>query len=341
MRILLAVCMALFANLAIVDVAAAQSQGRILECTIANAAACGVRAGRFTIFQASDGATSGDCTVGSGSVSVYCGCDGATCVSMNVVTATNGDIILNSAESTFDFTIDEAGPAILTCSDTGANCPLTVTSAGTGTLLLTTDGSGAVIVGDAVTTTLDLVNTGAMTLGAAASTNSVAIESAGSITLEATGAINIGDASATSVPIITDGGTVTIDGSVLAPAPAAAVASGAIAINSVTLATAAADYDIPDGACNAAGDVGNWVTIVVEDDTTLVSITSDDASNVFNVPGLDIAAGNELDNVVTAAHEGQNITLTCLAADQWYMTAGSLNLAGAATIAWADGGGAD
>ncbi|KKL75017.1 hypothetical protein LCGC14_2059080, partial [marine sediment metagenome] len=140
MRILLAVCMALFANLAIVGVVVAQSPGRILECTIANAAACGVRAGRFTIFQASDGVTSGDCTTGSGSVSVYCGCDGATCVSMNVTTATNGDIILNSAESTFDFTIDEAGPAILTCSDSDANCPLTVTTSGTGALVVETAG---------------------------------------------------------------------------------------------------------------------------------------------------------------------------------------------------------
>ncbi len=191
------------------------------------------------------------------------------------------------------------------------------------------------VVDSTFTFTTDGTETATITGADAAGASTTIYDTSGA------GFLQVGSADVQIVNVVTDGGTVAIDGSVKAQVPAAAVASGAIAINSITLATAAADYDIPDGACDAAADVGNWVTIVVEDDTTLVSITSDDASNAFFVPGLDITAGNELDNVITAAHEGQNITLTCLAADQWYMTAGSLNLAGAATIAWADGGGAD
>jgi len=114
-----------------------------------------------------------------------------------------------------------------------------------------------------------------------------------------------------------------------------------LTLNTVHLATASADYDIPDGGCNAANDVGNWVTVVLEDDSTVISITSDDASNVIYVPGLDLGAGDELDSASTAAHEGQSITLTCLAAEGWYMTAGNLNIGGGASIAWADGGAAD
>jgi len=116
------------------------------------------------------------------------------------------------------------------------------------------------------------------------------------------------------------------------------LASGALTLNTVHLATAAADYDIPDGACDAAGDIGNWVTVVLEDASTVISITSDDASNIITVPGLGLGAGDELDSVSTAAHEGQSITLTCITADNWYFTGGNLTNATGAAIAWADGG---
>lgn len=134
--------------------------------------------------------------------------------------------------------------------------------------------------------------------------------------------------------------TATASGGVGAKVPVVSLASGALTLNTAHLATAAADYDIPDGACDAAGDVGNWVTVVLEDASTVISITSDDASNVIYVPGLGLDAGDELDSVSTAAHEGQHITLTCLAAEGWYMTGGNL-LTSAGAIAWADGDVAD
>ena len=115
------------------------------------------------------------------------------------------------------------------------------------------------------------------------------------------------------------------------------LATGTLTLNSVNLATAAAQYDIPDGACDAAADVGNWVTVVIEDDSTVISIDSADASNVIYVPGLDLDAGDELDSVSTAAHEGQHITLTCLAAEGWYATSMSY-ISTTGVIAWADGG---
>ncbi len=147
-----------------------------------------------------DTATTGTIIIGSGDV---------TNVSIDsdagLTFVENDDSIINSADSTFDFTIDEAGPAIITCSDTDAQCPLTVTAAGTGNLILTTDGAATVTLGDAVTTTLAIINNGAMTVGAAATTDSLALESAGTITLEATGAITVGDASATAITLGTDG----------------------------------------------------------------------------------------------------------------------------------------
>ena len=146
----------------------------------------------------------------------------------------------------------------------------------------------------------------------------------------------------TSVTITTDGagGDVVIDGNVLAKVPVVSLASGALTINTINLATAgAADYDIPDGACNAAADVGNWVTVIIEDDSVVVSITSDDASNAFFVPGLDLTAGNELDSISTAAYEGAHITLVCMAADEWYATSSTTEADG--TTFWADGGTAD
>jgi hypothetical protein len=155
-------------------------------------------------------------------------------------------------------------------------------------------------------------------------------------------ALTLGGSSTTSASIVTDGGTVTFDGTIVGRASVVSLASGALTLNTVHLATAgAADYDIPDGACDAAADIGNWVTVVLEDASVVVSITSDDASNIISVPGLGLDAGDELDSVSTAAHEGQHITLTCLAAENWYMTAGNLTNATGAAIAWADGGAAD
>ena len=255
--------------------------------------------------------------------------------------------------TTTGFTVTTDGSS-LNVEGTTANT-LTFTAATTGVALFQgadaaspaattfdTTGAGPIILGSADVTTLAITNNGAMTVGAAATTDTLALESAGAITLEATGAINIGDASATSVPIITDGGTVTIDGYVQGQKLVVSLASGALTLNAIHLATAGgADYDIPDGACDAAADIGTWVTVVLEDASVVVSITSDDASNIFTVPGLGaLTAGDELDSVSHTVTEGQSITLTCLTAENWYFT-GGVSMHTDATIAWADGGTAD
>lgn len=108
------------------------------------------------------------------------------------------------------------------------------------------------------------------------------------------------------------------------------LASGALTVNTVHLATAtAADYDIPIAACDAAGDIGNWITIIVEDDSSTIVITLDDASNIMVVPGLSLSAGDELDSSGSATGNGEHITLTCTSAEVWFAT----NMFGA----WADG----
>ena len=58
------------------------------------------------------------------------------------------------------------------------------------------------------------------------------------------------------------------------------------------------------------------------------------------VPGLALGTDDELDSVSHTETEGQSITLTCLTAENWYMTSG-VTLHTDATIAWADGGAAD
>jgi hypothetical protein len=154
------------------------------------------------------------------------------------------------------------------------------------------------------------------------------------------GTVALGSADVTAATVVTDGGTVTLDGTITARFPVVSLASGALTLNTIHLATAgAADYDIPDLACDAAGDIGNWVTVVLEDASVVISITSDDASNVIFFPGLDLGAGDELDSVSTASSESFHITLVCLAAEGWYTTSTSEVSGGA--IAWADGGAAD
>jgi len=207
----------------------------------------------------------------------------------------------------------------------------------TNSITLTTDGADLDLDGTSNALTLTATTTGTATfIGAdAAGAANTALDTTGA------GAITIGSADVTGVTTVTDGGTVTIDGYIQGRKNVASLASGALTLNTIHLATASADYDIPDSACNAAADIGNWVTVVLEDASTVISITSDDASNVIYVPGLSLGAGDELDSVSTAAHEGQNITLTCLAAEGWYMTGGNLTLADGTAIAWADGGAAD
>lgn len=142
--------------------------------------------------------------------------------------------------------------------------------------------------------------------------------------------------------IDTAGGNITNGGStgtITAQLPVISLASGTLTMNTIHLATAAADYDLPDASCSAAADIGNWVTVVMEDASTVISITVNDASNTIIFPGLGLGADDELDSVSTASNESAHITLVCITAENWYVTAASVVSGGA--IAWADGGTAD
>jgi len=113
------------------------------------------------------------------------------------------------------------------------------------------------------------------------------------------------------------------------------LASGVLTLNTVHLATAGAtDFDVPDASCSLAAHVGNWFTIVVEDASTVIEIQPLDASNILIVEGLAQSAGEELDSCASGTeNEGCSITMTCLAAEQWYSTA--------RVGTWAVGGAAD
>ena len=196
-------------------------------------------------------------------------------------------------------------------------------------------GAAAITVGSADVTTLAITNNGAMTVGAAATTDSLALESAGAITLEATGAINIGDASATSVIVLTAGGAA---GGLHAAVPVTSLASGALTMNAINLATADAEYTVGATTCAASADIGTWFTVVLEDASASISIAPLDDDNIFTIPSLSLGAGDEVDSVSDAAHEGMSITFTCLAVNNWYMTGGDLINGTFDAIGWADGG---
>jgi len=111
--------------------------------------------------------------------------------------------------------------------------------------------------------------------------------------------------------------------------------AGAITINAVTLATAGGDYTIADDLCALTADIGNWFTIVIEDDNTAVKINPLDAADTLFIPGVDIAAGDEADLIVIAAYEGAHITFVCMAINQWYATSSTNEADG--TVQWIDG----
>ncbi len=281
--------------------------------------------------------TGADCAIGDGvAASITLDTDGAD---FTVDVTTNAAVLTATTTNSATFIgADAATPADTILDTTGAGA-IQVGSADVTGITLVTDGSSLDLETAANTLTLTAATTGTMTiLGAdAAGASALAIDTSGA------GSIAYGSADVTAHTFTSDGlnGAVVIDGSVLAQVPVASVASGAIAINGITLATASADFDIPDGSCSAAADIGNWVTVVLEDASTVISITSDDASNIFNVHGLGaLTAGDELDSVSHSLTEGQSITLTCLTAENWYMTNG-VTLHTDATIAWADGGTAD
>jgi hypothetical protein len=108
-------------------------------------------------------------------------------------------------------------------------------------------------------------------------------------------------------------------------------ASGGITmtVNAVNYGTDTGDADIPDGACDAAGDVGNWVCLI-SSAADQYALTSNDASNQFTITdnASALTAGNELDV------DGTMVCVTCIAAELWKVT-------GYMGDVPTDGGGAD
>lgn len=143
----------------------------------------------------------------------------------------------------------------------------------------------------------------------------------------AAGAVTIGSADVTSVSVVTDGGTITLDGDVQADVgPFISLASGALTANTIHLATAAADYVLP--ACEAA-NVGEWVTVVVQDISEVV-VLQPATGDTINPAGAVIDVNHEMDSSGASTGDGDFVTLVCVVADMWFSTA----IGGA----WVDGG---
>ncbi len=120
-----------------------------------------------TIARVTDAASSSVCT-GGGSTTVICqlSADGSswTPAEPTAWIGSNGDAIINTPDGTFDFTRDESGTVIITCSDDDANCTLNLDPGGTGVLQLgSTDSLGVVIVTD-TDTQIQNGTSGAVTL---------------------------------------------------------------------------------------------------------------------------------------------------------------------------------
>lgn len=112
-----------------------------------------------------------------------------------------------------------------------------------------------------------------------------------------------------------------------APAFGATSTGGALAVNSITLATAAGDYDLPD-SCDSA--TFNYVTLMVRDVSETASLTVTDTGDAIVYKGLTLDANDELDSPGAAM---DSVTVVCMEADKWYVTANSGD--------WTDGGAAD
>jgi hypothetical protein len=132
---------------------------------------------------------------------------------------------------------------------------------------------------------------------------------------------SIGHSGTTTFDIVTDGGTVTFDGTITpdswvsAPARVSNAGSGALSTNRVSVVTATGDVTILN--CSAAS-VGLWYTVVVRDASETVSISSEDASDIFYYSGLTMHAGDELDSPTAGATTaGASVTLVCTAQNAW------------------------
>jgi hypothetical protein len=127
----------------------------------------------------------------------------------------------------------------------------------------------------------------------------------------------------------TDAGVQTVQATApwVGPAPVATSTGGALTINTITIATAAGDYDLPDNCDSATGD---WATVYVRDAAETVSLTVTDATDQIHYPGLSLDANDELDSPGSALDQ---VTAVCMETGEWYVTG--------STGSWTDGGTAD
>lgn len=86
-------------------------------------------------------------------------------------------------------------------------------------------------------------------------------------------------------------------------------------VNAVNYGTDTGDADIPDGACDGAEDVFNWV-VLISSAADAYALTSNDASNQFVIAAnaAALTAGNELDV------DGTMVCVMCIAPDLWKVT---------------------
>lgn len=145
------------------------------------------------------------------------------------------------------------------------------------------------------------------------------------------GTVTIGSADVTGVSVITDGGTFSIDGYGVGDKKIVSRAAGTLDVNTITEATATADYLLPD--CTGAG-AGVWVDVIVRDASETISLKPSNPNNIISYSGITPAAGDELDSPTAGATTaGSAISLVCLGANKWY-SVGTVGL-------WVDGGAPD
>ena len=112
-------------------------------------------------------------------------------------------------------------------------------------------------------------------------------------------------------------GDITTAGYISGQALVAPDTSGVITltVNAVNYGTDTGKANIPDGACNAADDVGNWVCLI-SSAADAYQMTSDDESNQFTVTDNASAftANYEMDI------DGTMACVMCIAAELWKVT---------------------
>ena len=88
-----------------------------------------------------------------------------------------------------------------------------------------------------------------------------------------------------------------------------------LTVNAVNYGSDTGKANIPDGACDAAADVGNWV-VLISSVADAYQMTSDDESNQFIIAAnaAALTANDELDV------DGTMVSVMCIAAELWKVT---------------------